>query len=232
MIAEQGVPAGYQYGRAWLDFKTTLFPCFSANVSRDRPDENNMPQLPCPQCDQKISVMISQAGSKVTCPGCQREIPIPTLGELRRLITQSESESPGTVEGAIPPLASESATGRRIVFAILMLIAGSAAVAGTFCAIRYFTIEVPGTSESHIAEMSRMYHEVSAGQLVREWQQMEKYGLDTAAPYGYKKLETEKLRWGRNGLIALGCFSLAIIPAAILGLGDSRGKKRASNLSS
>lgn len=191
-----------------------------------------MPQLICPHCDQKISVAISQAGSKATCPSCQREVPIPTLRELRRLADLSENEEPSVSAGSIRRLTSESAVGRRIVFAILMLIAGTAAVAGLFSGIRYYAIETPATTEIHIAEIRRMYTEVPASQLVREWQQMEKFGLDTTSPYIYKTKAVEKASWGRNGLIGLSVFAISVIGAAVLGIGESRQKKRESKLPS
>jgi len=172
-----------------------------------------MPQLSCPQCDQKITVAISQAGSNATCPSCQREVSIPTLRELRQLPDLSNYEEP-----------RESATGRRIVFAILMLIAGTAAVAGLFSAIRYVAIDVPATTETHIAEMERVYKVVPASQLVREWQQMEKFGLDASTPYNYKKMAIEKAKWGRNGLIGLCVFALSAIVATVLGIRDSSQK--------
>ena len=120
--------------------------------------------------------------------------------------------------------------GRRIVFAILMLIAGTAAAAGLFSAIRYVAIDVPATTETHIAEMERMYKEIPASQLVREWQQMEKFGLDATTPYNYKKLAIEKARWGRNGLIGLGVVLISVVVATVLGVGDSRQKIRQSKL--
>ena len=188
-----------------------------------------MPQLPCPQCDQKISVAISQAGAKVTCPSCQTEVLIPTLGELRRLASQSDPDDQTSSTGSGQAPVSESATGRRILFGILLLAAGTAAIAGIFCGIRYATIEVPATTEAHIAEVERMYHEIAANQLVREWQLMEKSGLDTPTPYIYKKLEIEKAKWGQNALITLAAFVIITVPALALGVGDSRRKNRGGN---
>jgi len=182
-----------------------------------------MPHLSCPQCDQKIMVAVSQAGSKTTCPNCQREVAIPTLRELRRLRDPSDSTDPSEKQQS-----SESTTARRIVFAILMLIAGTTGIAGLFSAVRYVAIEVPATTETHVAEIERAYKQVPASQLVREWQQMEKFGLDSSTPYNYKRMAIEKARWGRNGLIGLCVFAMSVIVATMLGIRDSRQKIRDS----
>jgi len=176
-----------------------------------------MPLLPCPFCNRSISVTISQAGSEVTCPECQRAVEVPKLGELKRLAASAEQpESPQlSSQWANGPADSsaESNSGRRIAFAGLLAIAGVALVAGAFCFVRYLAIEIPATSEAHIAEIEQIYKQVPASQLVREWQQMEKYGLDVPSPYGYKKLEIEKNRWQRNTLISAGVIGIALVAA-------------------
>jgi hypothetical protein len=184
-----------------------------------------MPLLPCPSCDQKIAVVVSQAGSEITCPGCQKEIQIPNLGDLKRLgAAQAENSGEFAKEfrGKTSP---ETNAGRRVLFAGLMAIAGTAVIIGIFCFVRYLAIQVPATTETHIAEIDGMYHQVSAAQLVREWQQMEKYGLDVAAPYQYKKLAIEKASWGRNSLIALVVFVLCGGVATVIARSDSRSQR-------
>jgi len=241
MVSQDHDPARYQCRSSQLDFRHhdiyDLSAVFCSALFEEGADpfgaesfspkifvlNNPMPQLSCPQCDQKITVAISQAGSKATCPSCQREVSIPTLRELRRL--PDPAESPDPAQSQQP---SESTTGRRIVFAILMLIAGTAGIAGLFSAVRYIAIEVPATTETHIAEIERVYQQVPGSQLVREWQQMEKVGLDSSAPYNYKRMAIEKARWGRNGLIGLCVFAMSVIVATMLGIHDSRQKIRDS----
>lgn len=185
-----------------------------------------MPLLPCPSCDQKIPVVVSQAGSEITCPGCQKRISIPNLGDLKRLgASQAESSGEGVKEFR-QKASSETSAGRRVLFAALMAAAGTAAIVGIFCFVRYLAIQVPTNTEAHIAEIEGMYHQVSAAQLVREWQQMEKYGLDVVAPYQYKKLAIEKAGWGRNSLIALVVFVLCGGIATVIARSDSRSQRK------
>ena len=78
------------------------------------------------------------------------------------------------------------------------------------------------TTQTHIQEVEKVFKQVPPAQLVREWQQMEKYGLDVATPYRYHKLAVEKASWARNGLICLAILMAAIAMATVIGLKDSR----------
>lgn len=42
----------------------------------------------CPECGHTFSVAESSAGETLSCPGCQKSVTIPTLGELRQLPVQ------------------------------------------------------------------------------------------------------------------------------------------------
>jgi len=184
-----------------------------------------MPMIPCPSCDQSISVTVSQAGAQVDCPNCQKSIRIPNLGDLRRLAAAETGEIHGN-SAALPARKSqESTTARRLIFAGLMGIAGVAAIVGLFCLVRFLSIQVPATTEIHIAEIDSMYHQVSAAQLIREWQQMEKFGLDATAPYPYKKLAIEKSLWQRNGLISLAVLMVCVGAGVVLARSDARSVK-------
>ncbi len=183
-----------------------------------------MPLLPCPHCDQKISVSISQAGTPVTCTNCQQVVEIPKLGELRQLASQADADNGAAATRTARGAVSDTNSGRRVLFAGLLAIAGVAAIVGLFCLVRYLAITVPATTENHVEEIERMYKQVSAAQLVREWQQMEKYGLDVASPYGYKKLAIEKEGWGRKGLACLAVIVTSIGFATVLGLTEAKRK--------
>ncbi|MGV3486170.1 MAG: hypothetical protein ACO1RT_17260, partial [Planctomycetaceae bacterium] len=111
--------------------------------------------------------------------------------------------SAATAAGTRAPAATEASEGSRVLFGGLLAIAGIAALAGAFCLVRYLAVEVPMTTEGHIEEVAQVFKQVPPAQLVREWQQMEKYGLDVTSPYRYHKLAIEKANWGRNGLICL-----------------------------
>lgn len=51
-------------------------------------------QYKCPDCETSFSVSISSAGEKVSCPGCQKEITLPSLRELRQLPDYAQPEKP------------------------------------------------------------------------------------------------------------------------------------------
>jgi len=190
-----------------------------------------MPSISCPVCGRAIPVVVSQAGSEVTCSACQRSVAIPKLGELRRL----EAEQSGNSENAVAKRRQsngEANATRRLCFAGATAIAFLAALIGLFCLVRWALIQVPANTEIHVAEVNTMFHQVGAAQLVREWQQMEKYGLELTGLYGYKKMEIEKSTWANYGLISLAVFLLASGLATVLGIGDAKSKAAANTATS
>lgn len=179
--------------------------------------------LPCPACQQTISVTNSQAGSSTICPHCGSSVSVPKLGDLRRL---AEAAGPLAADSAAADYSNGGGELRRAAFAVLMALAGIAGLGGGFCAIRYWNVKVPATTEMHLEEVRATFKQVPASQLVREFQQMEKYGLEVSQPYPYKKLEVEKAGWLRNTLIAFGvCGGLALV-AVILGSTGRRDQRR------
>ena len=65
---------------------------------------------------------------------------------------------------------------------VLGLIATACLLVAGFCGIRWSLIDVSGTTEQHIANYREQYKGLTAAELIREYEQMEKYGLDLAAP--------------------------------------------------
>ncbi len=179
-----------------------------------------MPLLPCPHCDQSVEVAISQAGSETTCGSCQQVLLIPKLGELRRLASESANKLPES--GSRTSVQASAGSAKRLFFAVLLGIAGIATLVGLFCLFRYLAIEVPATTADHIAEVTAIYNNVPAGQLVREWQQMEKFDLDATGPYKYKRLQVEKAAWGAKGLAAVAVIVLAMSIALIIAKADKK----------
>ncbi len=167
-----------------------------------------MPLLPCPHCSHRIEVAVSRAGAEIECPACHQSVAVPKLGELRQLDSSSQKPSPVSASGA--------ALGRRVAFVALLAIAAIASIIAAFGFIRAATITVPETTAGHIAEMSRIYSEVPAAQLVREWQHMETFHPETAAPHSYKLIADEKARWLRQGLIGLAVAAISAVAATLL----------------
>lgn len=172
-----------------------------------------MPLLPCPFCSATVEVSTSRAGSEIDCPSCQKTISIPKLGELRKL------ESEPTASATRPAMAG-AATGQRAAFALLMGIAAIAIVGASYCMVRFAAIEVPATTEDHIAEIEEAYSQMPAAQLVREWQEMEKFAPEIARPYVYQMIAEEKSLWLRNALIG---FAIAAVSGVIAFISLSLG---------
>lgn len=175
-----------------------------------------MPLLACPFCSATVDVPTSRAGSEIDCPSCQKAFPIPKLGELRKL----ESDSAASVA---KPGSGGAAAGQRVAFALLMTIAAIAVVGASYCMVRFVAIEVPATTEEHIAEVEQLYSEMPASQLVREWQEMEDFSAELANPYFYQMVAEEKSQWLRNALIG---FAIAVVSAVIAFVSLSVGRTK------
>ncbi len=170
-----------------------------------------MPLLPCPSCSATVDVPTSRAGSEMSCPSCNKTIQVPKLGELRKLESQAAAPATG------------GATGHRAAFALLMGIAAIAIVGASYCVVRFVAIEVPATTEQHIAEIDVAYSEMPVSQLVREWQEMEDFSPEMASPYVYQAVADEKSQWLQNALIGFAIAGLAGVIAFIsLALGRSK----------
>ena len=55
----------------------------------------------CPECGHTFSVSESSAGETLPCPGCQKAITLPSLGELRQLPVQTQPFEPQSKEKGI-----------------------------------------------------------------------------------------------------------------------------------
>lgn len=165
-----------------------------------------MHQLPCPHCQAPIPVSPAQAGDQLTCPSCAGAVQVPKLGELRQLPLESAVPEPS------PPPEAGSLGGRAAWVSLGIVATVSLLIAG-FCGIRWALIDVPLNTEQHIAELRQQYETLPAAQLIREWEQMERYGIDLASPYSYQKVAAEKRAWGVNaavaGVIGLLCMLIA-----------------------
>ncbi len=96
-------------------------------------------------------------------------------------------------------------------FLVLGLIATASLLVAGFCGIRWVLIDVPNTTQEHIASMREQYRELSAAELIREYEQMDRYGIELVTPYKYKQLQIKKDSWGRNASIAAAVAGLAVL---------------------
>ena len=135
--------------------------------------------LPCPECEASIPVSPSQAGDQATCPACQAAVPIPKLGELRQLPLEGGQAAEADAAG---PRELESSVWTRASFLLLGLLAVASLLIAGFCTIRWYLVEVVATSEQHVAQLREDYQGLSAAQLIREYEDIEKSGLDLPGP--------------------------------------------------
>ena len=170
-----------------------------------------MYSLPCPACEKPIEVSASKAGQEVACPHCQTTLSLPKLGDLRKLQrteeTGPESKSLRNQEGA--------SAGKSIAFVVFGLIATGCLLIAGFCGIRWYLIEVPGDSAKHVQTMADAYQNATAAELIVEYENMEKVGIEVPSPYSYKVTATVKKKWGFNALVAAGIGAIAIAGAGI-----------------
>ena len=98
------------------------------------------------------------------------------------------------------------------------LVAAAMLLIAAFCTVRWALIEVPMTTEGHIVQVKETYAELSGAELIREWEDMEKYGVALTAPFEYRQIELTKQGWGRDAMISgsIGLAALAVM--LILGL--------------
>lgn len=75
------------------------------------------------------------------------------------------------------------------------------------------------TTDRHIEQLRTEYKTLPPARLIREYESMEKFGLELPEPYPYKLTEDAHDAWRRNTLIAAGIglvsFLIAIILAVI-----------------
>ncbi len=173
--------------------------------------------LPCTSCDNSFPVSPSQAGNQTPCPHCNATVDIPNLGALRLLpdADPAANETPRH-------LASETSAARRFGFGLFAFIAAGCLLVGGYCGIRWLLIDVPLTTEEHIAGMRDEYARMEPAGLIRDYEEMEEFGLELPEPYQYKIVENARSAWGRNTLIFGGVGLFSILMALVLAA-TSRG---------
>ncbi|TWU40789.1 hypothetical protein [Novipirellula artificiosorum] len=180
-----------------------------------------MYQLPCPHCDAVLDVSPSRAGEQRTCPSCHQSVQIPKLGELRQL----PEVNTDAADVGIATHYDETGLAPRMGMVVLGLIATAALLTAGYCGIRWALVDVPYSTETHLAEVHEKYPKLKAAELIREYEQMEDLGLDLPNPYPYKLQELEKRGWGRNAAIAAAISFFSTLGAFFLGTsGRSRPK--------
>ncbi|MEM9588021.1 MAG: hypothetical protein AAGA03_12140 [Planctomycetota bacterium] len=172
--------------------------------------------LPCPECSQSLTVSPAQAGDHVDCPSCQASIAIPKLGELRQLET---AETDGD---AASHRSGEVSFTRQIAFVGLAMVVTASLLMAAFCGIRWVSHPSQTTPDSFIASLEETYNNASTAQMIREWEDMERFGVDLATPYSFYAEYQEKQQWRTKAMFAAGVGLFALIGCVGLGLAGSR----------
>ena len=169
--------------------------------------------LTCPNCQASIPVAKSQAGGQLTCPDCQNRLTIPKLGDLKQLPLADQPDESHDFQPR-----TEISVARRFGSGLFAFITVIALLTAIYCGIRWFLIENPITTEQHVAELRTEYRTLDPARLIREYEAMEKYGLELPEPFKYKKIANNKWAWGRNALTAGGTGLLSLTMAILLGM--------------
>jgi hypothetical protein len=170
--------------------------------------------LPCPHCEVSTAVSPARAGDQIPCPHCGQNIAVPKLGELRQLPT---AENDTATEKADARSAEGRANRPTVLFTALGLLAAGLFLAAAFCAVNWATITIPMTTEAHIDEFRQAYQEVSSAQMIREWEEINRSGVDLPAMYQYRVMELDKLSWLQNAGLFFGAGLLAVLGAVFVG---------------
>lgn len=170
-------------------------------------------ELTCPQCDSKVPVAPAKAGGEIPCTGCEQSISVPKLGELRLLPTVGDANP--VAQGDLAPRGLSG--GRSMVFAILGAVSLLCFLCAAFCGVNWATIEVPATTESHLEGLKETYSQISAARLIREFEDINEYGVHVPQPFNYRTIELSKQAWANKAMAFAGGGLLAAILSIAVG---------------
>lgn len=174
----------------------------------------------CPNCQRDLPVSPTQAGETIRCEGCLTDVALPRLGELRRLPPVDGGERHAADDPG-PPV------GARVAFGIFGGVAAVSLIVAAFAAVQALAVDVPRTTESHIEEIRETYSELTAAELIREYEDLQRYGIDLAIPLNYRVAELSRRKWLITGGIALGIALVAsLVAAATVAAGRRVGAPR------
>ncbi len=172
-----------------------------------------MYQLTCPQCETIHEVAAAKAGGEISCTNCHEVIAVPKLGELRNLPAAANSAAADRDASAPAGLSG----GRSMAFAALGLVCLLSLLGTAFCGVNWSTTEAPMSTSKHLEMLGEMYSEVSASQLIREFEEITEYGVDVPAPLKYRTQELQKQAWGQKTIGFLALAAAAFVAALFVG---------------
>lgn len=147
------------------------------------------------------------------CPECSQSVAVPKLGDLKELPTIGELEnvsaeknfSSATVEADSP-----------FVVVALGLIATAALLVASYAALRWYLSPVDLTTESHLELYQEEYQKLPAALMIREYESIEKFGLELPIATPYIKQAEQRRQWGTAAVGSAIAAALSIIGVAFL----------------
>ena len=164
--------------------------------------------LPCTGCDYQFQLTTSQAGQPLDCPQCGSTIDAPKLGSLKRLPISDDS----SLEAAAS--SSGDIGWKRYVFAIGLITAVVAGLAGVALFLYSQSLFTPVDIDGHIARVEHDIDQFSPGELWHVWHQQDlEDGLgEWAEPkymgYNIQSNHLKNFSYGLLGLASLGVLTL------------------------
>ena len=163
--------------------------------------------LPCTGCQQSIPVEIAQAGETVRCV-CGADVPVPTLGELRRLPTVDSVVPDGQ---KIIAGSTSWSTSRRCLFSLGFLIAAISAGAAVFYYFAAARIE-PGNAHIDQLEMGeQLVDALSAEGAYEAWKMLRVLGIGEQTKPDYMIQEEKREGYQAGFRMALYLFALGLL---------------------
>ena len=150
-----------------------------------------MYELTCPECQTANSVTPAKAGGEIACAQCGTSVAVPKLGELKQLPPMATTGEKTQPKDDVHGLSG----GRSMAFAAVAALSLLCFLGAAFCGVNWATIEVPITTETHLADLKRSYDLSSSAKLIREYEDITQYGVDIPQPYPYRNIELRKQAW-------------------------------------
>jgi len=147
---------------------------------------------------------------------------VPKLRELRQL---PEAGDESTVDEANQPENSPATAGNSLGFLAAGIVAVGLLLVAAFCAVRWVTIDVPATTETHLDFFQEAYEAATPAQMVVEFEEMTATGLNLPKMYNYRIAELERNGWRQKTLVFAAIGGCCVVAAAFL---RPRGGRRAT----
>ncbi|MDB4679008.1 hypothetical protein OAE79_01595 [Rhodopirellula sp.] len=155
-----------------------------------------------------MSVAPSKAGETLVCQGCQGEVLVPKLGDLRQFPAAVSDESSASKTRSV----EETSAFARAGFLVAGIVATACLLVASYCGLRWTLMPVINTTERHIATTREDMSSFSAAELIRAYEEMEKTSIDLILPYQYKEIEVRRSKWAKNAVYSgsAGLFAVFV----------------------